>query len=458
MTTIKKAALHLKVTDIPSDLNLKGLPLLLDLPQVRRLFEKNLKDQSAEIVECKGIYVRYKPATNCIVTYKVRISHSVTGETSETMLYGKSFTSDDFTMANEKLQTHEWEEGPFLNPVMAILEANSIFYVFPNDSELQDLATISNSRKISRILYDIDDFLPRSDWRISDKRLKFEVVRYKPEKRAVVKITSRAVNLKDHSKKPFTVYLRTFCDDRGVWVFQTMRDLGLKLASNPNVTVPRALGYLDEKKYLLIEGLEGTPLNELMQASNRQGSIIRAAQALAVLHRLNGIKVFVRNTKNLMTDAGATGETVMHMVPELTDSIRSILTKLQELEIGDGQGENGFVHGDFHCGQLLIQDNTTAVLDFDRSFLGERMIDVGNFCANLYILGRQNRWNNTQELVDSYVLHYEKAVDLKLDRERLKLWTVYGLLLFSVYPFRSLEPDWKASVIETVKECERMLL
>ncbi len=457
MTTIKKAVLECNLSNVSADDKLPGLSLLFDFPQVKRALESNLKDLSKEIAECKGVYVRYKPATNCIVSYTVECRHGNNWDTSKLMFYGKCFTPEDFAVAIEKVNTHRWDECSFLKPVILLPEVNVIFYVFPNDCEMKGLPTVTDARKISRILHDIDDFLPRSCWRISDKRLKIEVIRYKPEKRAVVKITSRAVNRKDHTKRSFSVYLRTYSDDRGKSIYYTMKDLHRTIEAHLEVKVPRALTYVSEKRFLLTEGLGGTPFIELMRAPDRLNSIIKAAGALAVLHQIKGVKISARSSKDLMTDAGATGETVNQIVPELADNIRSILNKLQSLNSSAGEDKACFVHGDFHCGQMLIQDSVTAVLDFDRSFFGEPLVDVGNFCAHLYILGRQDRWDNTQEMVDSFVKNYESAIHKKLDRERLKLWIGFGLLLFSVYPFRSMEPDWKSSVTATVRECERIL-
>ena len=457
MAMIKKTVRPANPENIPADDRLPGLSLLFDFSQVKRALESNLKDLSTEIAECKGVYVRYKPATNCIVAYTAKFIHGVTGKTFDTWFYGKCYTPGDFAVAIEKVNTHRGDENSFLNPIISLPDDYVIFYVFPNDCEMKGLPTVSDSRKISRILYDIDDFFPRSAWRISDKRLKIEVVRYKPEKRAVVKIESRAVNRADHEKKTLTVYLRTYCDDRGKFIHHTMKELHRTLYSHPEVKVPRALAYESEKNFLLTEGLGGTPFIELMRVPDRHNSIIKAAKALAVLHQLKGVKVSARSSMDLMTDARATGETVKQIVPETADMVRTILNQLELLNTGTAGDKSGFVHGDFHCGQVLIQDNAAAVLDFDRSFLGETFVDVGNFCAHLYIIGRQNRWDDTQEMIDTFVAHYESAIHKKLDKTRLKLWTAYGLFLFSVYPFRSLEPEWKSSVTATMRECQRIL-
>ena len=457
MTTIKKAVLQVDMPNIPSDDKLTGLSLLLDLPQVKRVLENNLKELSTEITECRYVYVRYKPATNCIVAYTAKYVLRGTGQAQALMFYGKCYAQKDFVLAFDKVNTHEWEEDSILKPVISLPDVNVIFYVFPNDCQMKGLPTVCNARKIARILYDIDDFLSRSDWRISDKRLKIEVVRYKPEKRAVVKVASRAVNLADLTKRAFTIYLRTYSDDRGESIYHTMKDLYRSLNSHPEVKVPRALAYVNDKRFLLIEGLDGKSLVAVLHSTEKHGLIIKAAKALAVLHQLKDVKVSARSSKDLMTDARATGETVKQIVPEMAGIVRFILNKLEPLNTSDAGERVGFVHGDFHCGQMLIQDNATAVLDFDCSFFGETLVDVGNFCAHLCILGRQNHWSNSPEVIDCFVTKYESAVHKKLDKERLKLWTAFGLLLFSVYPFRSMEPEWKSSVTDTVRECERIL-
>ena len=457
MTMIKKSHQPDNLENIPADNRLPGLPHLFGHMQVIRALVSNLKNTTMELAEFRSVYVRYKPATNCIVAYIAKFVDGVSGKTFDTWLYGKCFTPEGYAVAIVKANAHRGDESAFLNPIISAPDDYVIFYVFPYDCEIKELPTVCDSRKISRILHDIDDFFSRSAWRISDKRLKIEVVRYKPEKRAVVKIESRAVNRTDHKKKTLTVYLRTYCDDRGKVIYDTMRELHRTLYSHPEVKVPRALGYIDEKRFLLTEGLAGNPLVELLKFPLRRDAFIKTAGALAVLHQITDVSIAERNSKDLMDDARATGETLKQIVPEIADSVRAILNQLEPLHDKAARGSAGFVHGDFHCGQILIEKNSTVILDFDRSFWGETLFDVGNFCAHLHIIGRQNRWDDTQEMIDTFVAHYEKAIHKKLDKKRLKLWTAYGLFLFSVSPFRSMEPDWKSSVIATVQECKRIL-
>lgn len=443
--------------DTPTDIRLPGLSLLFDMPRVTEILMQNLIDSKLDILACEGKYLRYKPSTNCIVAYSAKCAGNKGEEPFDLMFYGKCYSSEDFPVATEKAKTHQWEKTQGFNPVIVLPDDNVIFYVFPNDCEMKELVTVTDARKIARMLYEINGFLPRKEWRISDKRLCLDVIRYKPEKRAVVRISSRAKSRSDQTKKPFTVYLRTYSDDRGRSVFHRMQDLNQALKSHPEVIAPHALFYIEDKRYLFTEGLDGRPFIELLSEADKFDFTAKAARALAALHQLNNVELLTRSSEDLMSDAKATAETLQLILPEMSVVVKHILNRLQQLFSSSGSTQTGFVHGDFHSGQLLIQENATVVLDFDRSFRGEALLDVGNFYADLTIQGRHHRWKDTQAQIDSFVNSYVKSVGHSIDRERLKLWIGYGLFMFAVYPFRSMNPSWKTSVAATLAESERIL-
>jgi Ser/Thr protein kinase RdoA (MazF antagonist) len=86
------------------------------------------------------------------------------------------------------------------------------------------------------------------------------------------------------------------------------------------------------------------------------------------------------------------------------DHAKEVLIHLGQ-QIGDNfPQDNGFIHGDFHLGNLLETKDNTKVLDFDECGYGSIYYDVGTM--RLHTLARGN-----EELWHSFLAGYDKELD-----------------------------------------------
>ena len=434
----------------PNDPHLRGLQALLDARRVRDTLQARIGPEMSGIESCEIAYVRYKPQTNCLVSYMLRTG----GQKSEVTLYGKCYTDADFANAAGKAEAGNWIEIDGVQPVVIVPELSAIFYRFPNDKEIPGLRLIADPKKVQRILYDYLTELPAEQWRISDKRLQITLVRYKPEKRAVFRVDTRATNRSSGEKRAVCVFIRTYADDRGRAITTVMEALHDFAAKNSSITIPRPLIYLPERKTLVIEGLSGEQLLDGV-VHDGAGAVVRAAGALAALHGFTAIPAPERSVLDLMGDALATGETLSHVLPDAQADIRHVLERLESLRPSDDK--RAFVHGDFYHGQVLLRSTNEAVLDFDRCYLGDPIADVGNFCAHLHILGLRRTVEDPTALCRDFVMAYSRASGAAIERQHLSFWTAYGLFLLAVRPFRTLTPNWNQATADVLKLCRTMM-
>lgn len=455
MSIVRKSSVTIDNLDIPHDSQLPGLKTLLDADKVKDILYHYFKDVIDNNSRCTISYIRYKPATSCLVAYSILYRLNDSDEPSELLFYGKCYTESNYDNAHRKAAVNQWIKTDELQPVVPLPELFSIIYLFPNDCQLDGLQTIYNSRKVRRLLYEyVPDYSKSGLWRISHKRMRTKVVRYKPEKRAVIRINTPVTNRRTDREKQLCLYIRNYCQNNGAIIYNCMKNLYEEFKDKTELVVPQPLVYLSEKQILLVEGLEGDPLLNHLSGPQKTDYIIRTAQALTKLHRFRNSAIPGRVVADLMKDALATALTLNHIIPDKRRYIEEILEGLNDLKPKDEKDNFGFVHGDFYHEQILIQNESEAILDFDRSYTGDAMADVGNFCAHLILLNLQQRITDASTLMDTFLDAYEKAKGEKIDRQKLTFWTVFGLLQLSVSPFRSLEPDWKPKILKIIDECQ----
>ncbi len=198
---------------------------MLNCDNVKSLLSQYLYNAYGDITECKISYLRYKPGVNCIITYTASFKKQLSERQPPVVFYAKVYTSDDYHNAVNKAQQHRWIKQTDMKPFIALPEHHTLLYFFPNDCALDGLRVLSNFKKIQRILYEHFNKYDEQNWRISDRRLRIATVRYKPERRAVLRCFIWAKNRLTNKKRRFRIYMRIYGDDRGSSVYSIQKKL-----------------------------------------------------------------------------------------------------------------------------------------------------------------------------------------------------------------------------------------
>ncbi|MDA0823774.1 MAG: phosphotransferase [Proteobacteria bacterium] len=91
------------------------------------------------------------------------------------------------------------------------------------------------------------------------------------------------------------------------------------------------------------------------------------------------------------------------------------------------------VHNDFRNGNLMIDaSGIIGVLDWEIAHLGDPMRDLGWLCTNSWRFGRSDLpvggFGDYAELINAY----ERESEIKVDREHLRFWEVFGSFWWAV--------------------------
>ncbi|MCH9031293.1 MAG: phosphotransferase [candidate division Zixibacteria bacterium] len=464
-----------KVSSIPVDDQLKGLSLLLSADKMKLTLAEILKIPANKISKFSVNYIRYKPSTNCLAAYSFRIDKNANGNIElpnhlseeEIIFYGKCYTESDYSNATSKVNAKRWIDRVNIASVTTLDEKNVILYFFPNDALLEGLRILSDPRKIQRLLYEKLDAFPQEIWRISDRRLKITPVRYKPERRAVLRCETRATHRENKTKKSIIVYAKIYSDTRGEDIYALMKQVYGKTLRIKGLATPRPLGYLSERKLILMESLPGKPLSEFVSQYNFKNrdfnesdfkeSLLRAVKALTLLHKIKIPRLRHKDRAEYLNEIKSSSRTLSQLLPDLRNEIDRIKQTLERtLPIAESESF-GFTHGDFHPKQILVSDTVVGILDFDRSCNGEQYTDIAEFIAHL----RSSEKNDAQPLNngrESYILEmYSESSGKSLDRKRLNYWMAQRLFLLAVAPFRRMDKDWKENSKRILEECQVIL-
>lgn len=441
---------------IPIDNRLIGLAEMLNPDTVKNKLANRFQKAGAEINSCKVSYIRYKPNTSCIIAYKINLSENIFAGDSELPLYAKVFTEENFPDCADKARSHRWVGFENIDPILILPEYNSILYLFPNDAVIDGLRILSDPKKIQRILYQHYDKFPEREWRIMDSQLKITVVRYKPERRVVLRCDARAKNRESNQKKRVNLYIRIYADDLGERVYEIQKSLYQLSLSQNELIIAKPVCYLNDRKLFIMESIGRKLLMDEIMKGNT-AALRLTATALSLLH-LNGPRDLPRrNIDSYIQEARSTVDMLISIAPDTRTIVESIYNDLNKyLPISSGDSPR-FVHGDFHLGQVIMQDGSAGIIDFDRSHCGDVIADVGNFLAHLRLYSLRGTFSESSDFEIDFLKAYEEKSGENVESKLLTFWTAFGLFQRAVGPFRRLENGWREKTNAILRECRSIL-
>jgi hypothetical protein len=179
-----------------------------------------------------------------------------------------------------------------------------------------------------------------------------------------------------------TVYVKLFYNERGERIKDKMQVLKRACGSRP--LIPEPYGYLPNHRMLILEGISGEPLSDILHDCTGEADR-RAATALSDLHscgaRLPKLWRLVDEVSVLTRRIDILGRNR----PELHSPLLNLTTELWAREPSD-LSSPAPLHRDFYPAQVIAQNGAIAFVDLDDSAMGDPLIDVANFMAHITLL------------------------------------------------------------------------
>ena len=388
---------------------LPGLGTLLD----PRAFAARLRaaHPGAEVGAAAATYVRYKPRTSCLVSYRVELRGT------HHHVYAKAYGPK----AEGKLDKRRERRGKRL----VFDDLDVAVHLFPDDHQLPALAGLGDACARPRLL---ERIVPERPDLWSGEIVG---IRYKPERRYVGRLGTAAGG---------TAALRLYAKSE----LRRAHAAAGAVASDRELVVPRLLGRSDGLRALALEWLPGRSLEDsLLDPRTEPDALAVVAAALARLHEQRPPEPRdARRVDETAAAVAAAADGVATVLPAVEARARELGRRLAA-RLAALTFVPRMIHGDFTADQVLLAGDTAGILDLDRAGPGHPAADLGSFLARLECdvmsgaLDRNRAESFAGELVEAYRQRTSHASELPVD-----LYAAAALLRLAVEPFRRREPDW----------------
>lgn len=448
MMTAQPTRSHL---DLPDGFDVVGLSTLLDPDAMKERLNISLPRESARIASCRIVNLRQKTRTSCTVCYE--LTREMDAGVTREFAYARAFSREEFGDASRRAEQSRWALTTDNLSVTHVQDLCVIIYWFPNDERLDGLRRIVIPKKLQRLFYEHFSEYASETWRISDRSIRLQVLRYKPERRAVLRCRFRAQRKDDSERHERFVYLGLYETDR-------LADLTLvssrirQLSYSATLWAPANLIGVDKEDALMIwDELPGTTLRTALMGSEWPAELTKCAKAVAQMHSADGSLLPPRDSIKAQT--ADVSSFLARVLPERVELIVDIAQRLERRIVATPAHRTAVVHGDLHPGQIILGQERVGLIDFDRSHAGDPLEDVGNLRAQLWLGPPDGIRYNPTLVCEAFLDAYAESNDVS-PRE-LDAWTGFSLFRSATVPLGRFQSDWRVRTSSILEEADRLL-
>jgi aminoglycoside phosphotransferase (APT) family kinase protein len=431
-----------RVHKAPIDKRLPGLAALLDVDWIRARVGQNVRIDS----------VRYRPGASCLVGYIAAENGYDDGAPGEAPAwYGRCFPVEEFESDLANLKARSWLRLGVGEPIINLPDHRIVLFAYPNDRRLHGLLELLHQEgALKAFLHSyLGTKVPATG------KVVWTIVRYKPEQRAVVRCHIQRSGAHDSAQKSY--YLRIFPDNRGQREYQLMRALDRLLQVDSELAIPKPRAFDSRRHALLLDALPGLKLKASVAAGAAKDAFRRTGRALAMLHAHCNATAATRDFTEHIGRARRATRLLSHFMPDRETQLNGVAERLDAFASHAEADRVGFVHGDFHAGQILVTEDRIGLVDFERAHNGPVLFDLGNWLAVSICRRLQGKWTADESLWQFFLDGYGSVARRRLPQKAIAWWTAIALLPMVTKPLRRLDKDAHEKVPALLDQLEVLL-
>ncbi len=403
---------------VERDLALPGLRVLLD---DAALGEWCRRHGFSDVLSTTSVYARYKPGTSCVVQFQL------TTPRGTEHAYATCFS---YNSEHKIAKALEYVAESDLHTRCVAVDTQQFIAVYrwPCDRELAVLERLADADTSERIFAKV--------LKLDAPRLR-TVLRYKPERRAVMHLSTRLTDVlvKGYSENEFPRALACAGD---VQAF---------------VNSPKLLGVSERHRLLCFEWQQCSP--------DAVTTITDAGSLLAALHTSEARFGETSDEKAVTNIVAASVSDMQYLCPLLTVRLQSVAQQTSAMlsAVIRATPQPVPLHGDCSADQFISTSAGTMLTDFDNACMGHPMQDVGNFLTKLWLhqFGCQHpAQQSANSAADHFMNAYKECVGV-VDASALKAFQALALLRIATDGFRNRRPNWRAELERIVTRAEEVL-
>ena len=337
----------------------------------RNIFDANGSGQRATAITLD--HMDYRPHRRCFFLFGVRFTDRPDEEPLKVIV---SINKDPGKLSHvpalQRANQNGHDGNAKAEPAIFLPDHGCLIEFFPQDWKLTALRKACDTTEIAKLILG-------TSGDAAGVSCSATMLQYRPHRRCVFLYTLKGPGAGDRHEVIGKVYedgkTPTATD-----VFNIQASLRGE-ARERGLIIPRPLAVVEGHNVLLMEKIGGKDLKELLFDADDRVSMIRtAANALSKLHDLP-FEGQVHSLPKHLARVRKHADRMFLVVPDLTTDLLELLDRLETLERRYPAGDRCLIHGDYNAGQILLDDDSVAIVDLDRASLGDPAIDVGNFLA-----------------------------------------------------------------------------
>lgn len=384
----------------------------------------------ADLQSVVPVYAKYKPGTNCLIGYRCCVNGA------DIDVYAKAYPVGAVKKM-VKARERPGVAGPLGPGNLALEEISTVVSVYPNDAKVKALPLIADGESRALLLREMFPNRPEL-WHGQVSHLA-----YKPERRLVAKLADgdgpQAV-LKTYTLHGYTAPSR----------------LNQRFTSRGPLRLAPDVGRSDRHQTLAFGWLPGRLLSDaLLDPAFSADELELVGAALAELHSQEAEGLPHQTGADVAKALLAEADTLGVLAPEIAPRAQ-VLAEQLAARMAETAPRMAPVHGDFHARQVLLSDDTAAILDLDQAFQGDPYDDLALFLAHLereVIRGRLAP-ERVPALRERLLAGYAVATGREIALSHLNTYTSTILLRLAPRFFRYREQHWPDRVERAVARAE----
>lgn len=249
---------------------------------------------------------------------------------------------------------------------------------FPHDPELASLPLLMDPARLGPVLAAA---LPGSADGRRTSRCRVALLRYRPGKRATVRVTSG---------RTATAYVVKAYHDpkKAAAVAEEAPRLAAATASTQLLRLAPVLAHVPEPGLVIQAEVPGVPLDALVGSDRgcppgAEDGVRLAARALAELHESRPVSTRQRSVERELHRFGVRADRIATVDAELGVAAARLARRLTSTGAELPAATSGLVHGDCKPSQFLLSGRHAYLLDLDHVGISDQATDVGTFLATL---------------------------------------------------------------------------
>ncbi len=449
---------------VPHDPALPQLARLFDTAYVRQRLQHLAGGTRAAVVDaCEIERVKYRPRRACVVGYKLRVREATSGAEQDRRIALCMYPADDASARYAKAAKQWGKASVDVAAVSMLKDLHALAWTFPHDRKLPALALVADDAWAAAAVPQ----LVRGRWGAAYRARQntHTIQGYFPEHSCTFSEKVILSPVYGVGERLWTLFGKLRADDAGAASFTNMRTLWESPARLRGlVAYAQPLAYDAQHQVLWQEGIAGTTLDQALQGQLSDAMFGKIGAAIAALHTtpldcagrldLAEVNASLLRAQDVLTLSFSTGA----LGAALVAGVDRLQTRLERSSRAIDFSGNATLHGDLHSNNILLTDNTVALIDVDALQRGPALADLGSLVAELLYRACVACDALPLAAVAATVAAYQRCVPWRIAPDELAWFTAAALLRERAYRcVASLKPGRMQALPRLIEVAERVL-